>query len=132
MFDRRCVRDVLEASEFYSVKPTLLNHLHRHIEGGRCDEVEETILSNSRCLVTCGYSAIYLMAAPKYNACHVADRANRIGGCPLINNDLTSSLGELKKRTCACENIHYSDRPIHSISHSQLMLSSKIILSGAH
>uniref|UniRef100_A0A6G1SNV0 Ankyrin repeat and LEM domain-containing protein 2 n=1 Tax=Aceria tosichella TaxID=561515 RepID=A0A6G1SNV0_9ACAR len=60
-----------------SAKPGMLNQLRRKIENGDYEAVEETIWSNPRCLVSVCDSAIYLMAGPKYNACHIAARANK-------------------------------------------------------
>jgi len=66
-----------EPDEFPAAKPDLLNRLRRQIEAGDYEAVEETIWSNPRCLVTVCDSAVYLMAGPKYNACHIAARANK-------------------------------------------------------
>lgn len=63
--------------QFPSAKPGLLNQLRRQIEAGNYEEVEKTIWSNPRCLVTVCDSATYLMAGPKYNASHIAARANK-------------------------------------------------------
>ena len=67
-----------------SAKPGLLNQLRRKIEAGDREGVEEMIWSNPRYLVTVCDSAVYLMAGPKYNACHIAARANKPGIVALI------------------------------------------------
>lgn len=54
-----------------------LSNLRRKIEANDYDEVERIIWSNPRCLVTVCDSAVYLMAGPKYNACHIAARSNK-------------------------------------------------------
>lgn len=85
-----------EESEFPSVKPAMLGKLRRDIEAGKYDEVEEFIWSNPRSLITCCDSANYLMAGPKYNACHIAARANRPDIIALIL-DTVSNVNFMKK-----------------------------------
>lgn len=65
------------AHKYKSPEPKDLTVLRRKIEAGNYDEVEEMIQSNPKYLVTVCDSAVYLMAGPKYNACHIAARANR-------------------------------------------------------
>lgn len=69
---------VAEAEPAYpSVQPRELNLLRRKIEAGEWEAVDEMIWSNPRRLVTVSDSAVYLMAGPKYNACHIAARSNK-------------------------------------------------------
>lgn len=70
-------KDEGEVETFPAAEPPVLNKLRRNIEAGKYEEVEEAIWSNPRCLVTVCDSAVYLMAGPKYNACHIAARANK-------------------------------------------------------
>lgn len=85
-----------EEEVYPSVKPALLNQLRRQIEAGDYDKVEETIWSNPRCLITVCDSAVYLMAGPKYNACHIAARANKPDVMALIL-DTVSNFSFMKK-----------------------------------
>lgn len=64
-------------AKFPSLQPRDLTLLRRAIESNDYKEVERLIWSNPRYLVTVCDSAVYLMAGPKYNACHIAARANR-------------------------------------------------------
>lgn len=66
-----------EKDDFPTPKPAVLAQLRRQIESGDYEEVEKAIWSNPRCLVTVCDSATYLMAGPKYNACHIAARADK-------------------------------------------------------
>lgn len=54
-----------------------INKLRRLIEQDEYEEIEETIQSNPRYLITVSDSATYMMAGPKYNACHIAARSNK-------------------------------------------------------
>lgn len=58
-------------------KPAQLAQLRRKIESGDYEAVEETIWSNPRCLISPSDSIVNLMAGPRYNACHIAAKANK-------------------------------------------------------
>lgn len=64
-------------SSYRSLEPRELSQLKREIEGNDYEEVEMLIWSNPKYLVTVSDSAVYLMAGPKYNACHIAARSNK-------------------------------------------------------
>lgn len=79
-----------QGEKFPSVEPGALNKLRKSIEAGDYEEVEKTIWSNPRCLVTVCDSAVYLQAGPKYNACHIAARANKSEILALILDTITN------------------------------------------
>lgn len=66
-----------ETEKFSSPTPAGLAQLRKAIESGDYEKVENIIFNNPRCLVTVCDSAAYLMAGPKYNACHIAARSNK-------------------------------------------------------
>lgn len=76
--------------EFPSVEPKDLNALRKFIEAGNYEEVEKTIWSNPRCLITVCDTAVYLQAGSKYNACHIAARANKPDIMALILDTITN------------------------------------------
>jgi hypothetical protein len=88
--------DEAEPTEYPSAKPAMLNQLRRKIESGDYEAVEQIIWSNPRCLVSVCDTAIYLMAGPKYNACHIAARANKPDIMALIL-DTISNFGFIRK-----------------------------------
>lgn len=75
-FERLSVKPE-ETEKFSSPTPSGLTQIRKAIEAGNGDEVERLIWENPRSLVTVCDSAVYLMAGPKYNACHIAARANK-------------------------------------------------------
>lgn len=79
-----------------SVTTSQLGQLRRKIEAGSYEDVENLIWSNPRYLVTVCDSAVYLMAGPKYNACHIAARSNKPEILALIL-DTVSNASYLKK-----------------------------------
>lgn len=86
-----------ETSKLYSKpEPSELSQLKRKIESGNYEEVERIIWDNPRCLVTVSDSATYLMAGPKYNACHIAARSNKPDIIALIL-DAISNISFIKK-----------------------------------
>lgn len=84
-------KDEGEVETFPVASTQMLNKLRRDIEAGKYEEVEETIWSNPRCLVTVCDSATYLMAGPKYNACHIAARANKSDILALVLDTVTNT-----------------------------------------
>lgn len=87
---------VADEPAYPSAKPALLNQLRRKIEAGDYEGVDEIIWSNPRCLVTVCDSAVYLMAGPKYNACHIAAKANKPDIMALLLDTITN-FGFLRK-----------------------------------
>lgn len=85
-----------DMEDYPSAKPALLNLLRHAIEAGDYEKVEEIIWSNPRSLITLSDSATYLMAGPKYNACHIAARANQPDIMALIL-DTVSNINFIKK-----------------------------------
>lgn len=83
-------KNEVEIETFPSATPAMLNQLRRNIEAGKYEEVEQAIWSNPRCLVTVCDSAVYLMAGPKYNACHIAARANKPDMMALLLDTVTN------------------------------------------
>lgn len=103
---------IKQDDEFPSVKPGQLNQLRRLIESGDYEKVEEMIWANPKCLVTVCDSAVYLMAGPKYNACHIAARANKPDIMALIL-DTVSNFSFLKKLYPKESNENVQDRVNH-------------------
>lgn len=64
-------------ASFRSVPTRDLVPFRRCIEKGDSDHVKQTIWSNPRYLISSGDSAVILMAGPRYNACHVAAKADK-------------------------------------------------------
>lgn len=85
-----------DEEEYPSAKPALLNLLRHAIENSDYEKVEEIIWSNPRTLITLSDSAVYLMAGPKYNACHIAARANQPDIMALIL-DTVSNISFIRK-----------------------------------
>lgn len=79
-----------EEKKYPSVEPGDLNKLRKSIEAGNYEEVEKKIWSNPRCLVTVCDSANYLQAGSKYNACHIAARADKPDIMALILDTITN------------------------------------------
>lgn len=80
-----------QANSFPSVQPRDLAQLRRKIEAGDHDFVESTIWSNPKHLVTICDSATYLMAGPKYNACHIAAKADKADIMALILDTVSNT-----------------------------------------
>lgn len=78
------------SEEFRSAKPAQLSDLRRKIEAGKYEEVELMIWENPRHLVAISDSATYLMAGPKYNACHIAARADKSDIMALILDTISN------------------------------------------
>lgn len=85
-----------DIEDYPSAQPALLNLLRHAIEASNYEKVEEIIWSNPRSLITLSDSATYLMAGPKYNACHIAARANQPDIMALIL-DTVSNISFIKK-----------------------------------
>ena len=62
---------------FKSVPARELAPFRRAIEKGETDHVKQTVWANPRYLISSGDTAVILMAGPRYNACHVAAKADR-------------------------------------------------------
>lgn len=104
---------VVEEIEVFSTPaPAALAQLRKAIESGDYTRVEEIIWSNPRCLVTVCDSAVYLMAGPKYNACHIAARANKPDIMALIL-DTVSNISFLRKLYTKESDQNVQDRKNH-------------------
>lgn len=102
-----------EAEPAYpSAKPAMLNQLRRKIEAGDYETVEVMIWSNPRCLISVSDTAIYLMAGPKYNACHIAARANKSDIMALLLNTI-SNFSFLRKLYPKESDFNIQDRVNH-------------------
>lgn len=64
-------------ASFKSVPARELAPFRRAIEKGETNHVKDMIWSNPRYLISAGDTAVVLMAGPRYNASHVAAKADR-------------------------------------------------------
>lgn len=62
---------------FKSISTRDLVPFRRAIEKGDTESVKQTVWSNPRYLISSGDTAVILMHGPRYNACHVAARADK-------------------------------------------------------
>lgn len=84
--------EIKPTHNFKAPEPGQLTGLRRKIEANDYEAVEDLIWSNPRYLVTVCDSAVYLMAGPKYNACHIAARSNKPEITALILDTISNSI----------------------------------------
>ena len=79
-------------SPFSGLHPRELSKLRKAIESGHYSTVEQLIRTNPRYLVGSGDTPSILMEGPRYNACHIAVKANRHEILRLILNTISDKL----------------------------------------